>query len=137
MKNYISILFALLLTQLFSLSWSQTYSVKQIDSVLNMPYDDIVANTSKSLQLFNKVLSDAKKQNYKLGIANSYDKMALCYFYQSKYDLQSKYIFMAIDYFNQLKQYDKVASLYGSYGYHLKRHLRILNLHYSQLILQT
>ncbi|MBE9575235.1 tetratricopeptide repeat-containing sensor histidine kinase [Flavobacterium proteolyticum] len=121
MKNYISILFALLLTQLFSLSWGQTYSVKQIDSVLNMPYDDIVANTSKSLQLFNKVLSDAKKQNYKLGIANSYDKMALCYFYQSKYDLQSKYIFMAIDYFNQLKQYDKVASLYGSYGYHLKR----------------
>ena len=121
MKNYIFILFALLLTQLFSLSWGQTYSVKQIDSVLNMPYDDIVANTSKSLQLFNKVLSDAKKQNYKLGIANSYDKMALCYFYQSKYDLQSKYIFMAIDYFNQLKQYDKVASLYGSYGYHLKR----------------
>lgn len=121
MKNYISILFALLLTQLFSLSWGQTYSVKQIDSVLNMPYDDIVANTSKSLQLFNKVLSDAKKQNYKLGIANSYDKMALCYFYQSKYDLQSKYIFMAIDYFNQLKQYDKVASLYGSYGYHLKK----------------
>lgn len=121
MKNYISILFALLLTQLFSLSWGQTYSVKQIDSVLNMPYDDIVANTSKSLQLFNKVLSDAKKQNYKLGIANSYDKMALCYFYQSKYDLQSKYIFMAIDYFDQLKQYDKVASLYGSYGYHLKR----------------
>lgn len=121
MKNYISILFALLLTQLFSLSWGQTYSVKQIDSVLNMPYDDIVANTSKSLQLFNKVLSDAKKQNYKLGIANSYDKMALCYFYQSKYDLQSKYIFMAIDYFSQLKQYDKVASLYGSYGYHLKK----------------
>ncbi|WP_374398417.1 tetratricopeptide repeat protein [Flavobacterium sp.] len=121
MRNYISILFVLLLTQLFSLSWGQTYSVKQIDSVLNMPYDDIVANTSKSLQLFNKVLSDAKKQNYKLGIANSYDKMALCYFYQSKYDLQAKYIFMAINQFNQLKQYDKVASLYGSYGYHLKR----------------
>ncbi len=121
MKNYISILFVLLLTQLFSLSWGQTYSVKQIDSVLNMSYDDIVANTSKSLQLFNKVLSDAKKQNYKLGIANSYDKMALCYFYQNKYDLQAKYIFMAIDYFNQLKQYNKVASLYGSYGYHLKR----------------
>lgn len=86
-----------------------------------MPYDDIVANTSKSLQLFNKVLSDAKKQNYKLGIANSYDKMALCYFYQNKYDLQAKYIFMSIDLFNHLKQYNKVASLYGSYGYHLKK----------------
>ena len=81
-----------------------------------MPYDDIVANTSKSLQLFNKVLSDAKKQNYKLGIANSYDKMALCYFYQNKYDLQAKYIFMSIDLFNHLKQYNKVASLHGSYG---------------------
>ena len=121
MKNTITYIIALLLSQLFTFSWGQTYSVKQIDSVLNMPYDDIVVNTSKSLQLFNKVLSDAKKQNYKLGVANSYDKMALCYFYQSKYDLQSKYIFMAIDYFNQLKQYDKVASLYGSYGYHLKR----------------
>lgn len=86
-----------------------------------MPYDAIVANTSKSLQLFNKVLSDAKKQNYKLGIANSYDKMALCYFYQNKYDLQAKYIFMSIDLFNHLKQYNKVASLYGSYGYHLKK----------------
>ncbi|UGS23158.1 tetratricopeptide repeat-containing sensor histidine kinase [Flavobacterium channae] len=121
MKNTITYLFAIFISQLFTFSWSQTYTTKQIDSVLNMPYDDIVANTSKSLQLFNKILSDAKKQNYKLGIANSYDKMALCYFYQNKYDLQSKYIFMAIDYFNQLKQYDKVASLYGSYGYHLKK----------------
>lgn len=100
MKNTITYLFAIFISQLFTFSWSQTYTAKQIDSVLNMPYDDIVANTSKSLQLFNKILSDAKKQNYKLGIANSYDKMALCYFYQNKYDLQSKYIFMAIDYFN-------------------------------------
>ena len=106
MKNTITYIIALLLSQLFTFSWGQTYSVKQIDSVLNMPYDDIVVNTSKSLQLFNKVLSDAKKQNYKLGIANSYDKMALCYFYQSKYDLHSKYTFIVnIDQFQNEKLY--------------------------------
>ena len=90
MKNTITYIIVLLLTQLFTFSWSQTYSKKQIDSIINMPFDDIIANSSKSLELFNKVLADSKKQNYKLGIATSYEKMALCYFYQSKYDFQKK-----------------------------------------------
>jgi signal transduction histidine kinase len=121
MRKNITFIFTILLSQLFTSSWSQTYSIKQIDSILNIPYDDIVSNTSHSLELFNKVLADAKIQNYKLGIANSYDKMALCYFYQNKYDLQAKYIFIAIDHFNKLKHHNKVASLYSSYGYHLKK----------------
>ncbi len=121
MKNTITYIIALLLSQLFTFSWSQTYSKKQIDSINNMPFDDIIANSTKSLQLFNKVLADSKKQNYKLGIATSYEKMALCYFYQSKYDLHSKYTFIAIENFNQLKQNGKVASLYASYGYHLRK----------------
>ena len=121
MKNTITYIIVLLLSQLFTFSWSQTYSKKQIDSINNMPFDDIIANSTKSLQLFNKVLADSKKQNYKLGIATSYEKMALCYFYQSKYDFHSKYTFIAIENFNQLKQNGKVASLYASYGYHLRK----------------
>ena len=121
MKNNILYIIAILLSQLFTFSWSQTYSKKQIDSIINMPFDDIIANSSKSLELFNKVLADSKKQNYKFGIASSYEKMALCYFYQSKYDLNSKYTFIAIRDFKQLNQNGKVASLYAGYGYHLRR----------------
>lgn len=132
MKNSTILIVTLILSQLFTFSWSQTYSKKQIDSINNMAFDDVIANTSKSLHLFNKTLSDSKKQNYALGIANSYEKIALCNYYQGKYDLSSKNTFLAIDKYTQLKNQNKVASLYANYGYGLKRRNLQSGIYYMQ-----
>lgn len=119
MKKTLGII--LILLQLTTICWGQTYTSKQIDSLCNLPHNEIIANASKYLLVYNKTLTESKNKNYELGIANSYEKIALCYFYQSKFDLQSKYIFAAINHFNKLKEFNKVASLYGSYGYHLRK----------------
>lgn len=116
-----TIILTLFFLQFPTFGWSQNYSVKQIDSICNLPYDVVIENSARSISLYKKTLFDSKKINYKKGIANSYEKLALCSYYQSKYDLNAKYTFTAIDFFNQLKQNDKVASLYANYGYHLRR----------------
>lgn len=122
----------LLLMQVTITSWSQSFSKKQIDSINNLSYDAIIANSSQSLNLFKKTLDDSKKQNYSLGVANSYEKIALCYYYLGKYDLSSKNTFSAINQFTELNLPNKVASLYANYGYALKRRNLQSGMYYMQ-----
>lgn len=92
-----------------------------IDSINSIPYHLKIENTFKSEKEFLKVLEKSQKINYKNGIAESYENLAIIYFYQGKYELSQRYNNLAIKEFTALNRIDKVASLYGGYGYHLKR----------------
>lgn len=100
---------------------AQNFTKQQIDSINQIPYHLKIENTFKSEKAFQEVLSAAKALNYKNGIAESYENLAIIYFYQGKYELSQRYNNLAIKEFTALNQLDKVASLYGGYGYHMKR----------------
>lgn len=100
---------------------ASTKAIQQIDSINNIAYQTKVSNTSKYINIFKDNLSHAEKVNYKLGIADSYSNLSLLYYFQGKYDLNTKYMLKAIRLYHQLNLKSKQANSYADYGYQLKR----------------
>ena len=100
---------------------AQNYTKKQIDSINEIPFHLKIENTFKSEKLFKQTLNDAKRLNYRNGIAAIYANLATIYFYQGKNELSQRYNNLAIKEYGALERFDQVASLYAGYGYHMKR----------------
>jgi signal transduction histidine kinase len=95
--------------------------IKQIDSINNLSYQTKIANTSSYLKIYQDILSKSQKINYKIGIADSYYNLSLMYYFQGKYDLNTKYMLKATRLYQQLNLKNKQANSYAEYGYQLKR----------------
>ncbi|MCZ8091469.1 MAG: sensor histidine kinase [Flavobacterium sp.] len=104
---------------------SQNNVTKQIDSVNNLSYQTKIANTTKFLKIYQDNVAKAQKINYKKGIADSYSNLSLMYYFQGKYDLNTKFILKATRLYQQLNLKDKQANSFAVYGYQLK--LRDMN----------
>lgn len=104
---------------------SQNNVTKQIDSVNNLSYQTKIANTTKFLKIYQVNVAKAQKINYKKGIADSYSNLSLMYYFQGKYDLNTKFILKATRLYQQLNLKDKQANSFAVYGYQLK--LRDMN----------
>lgn len=104
---------------------SQNNVTKQIDSVNNLSYQTKIANTTKFLKIYQVNVAKAQKINYKKGIADSYTNLSLMYYFQGKYDLNTKFILKATRLYQQLNLKDKQANSFAVYGYQLK--LRDMN----------
>lgn len=104
---------------------SQNNATKQIDSVNNLSYQTKIANTTKFLEIYQDNVAKAQKINYKKGIADSYSNLSLMYYFQGKYDLNTKFMLKATRLYQQLNLKDKQANSFAVYGYQLK--LRDMN----------
>ncbi len=104
---------------------SQNNVTKQIDSVNNLSYQTKIANTTKFLKIYQVNVAKAQKINYKKGIADSYSNLSLMYYFQGKYDLNTKFMLKATRLYQQLNLKDKQANSFAVYGYQLK--LRDMN----------
>jgi signal transduction histidine kinase len=104
---------------------SQNNVTKQIDSVNNLSYQTKIANTTKFLKIYQDNVAKAQKINYKKGIADSYSNLSLMYYFQGKYDLNTKFMLKATRLYQQLNLKDKQANSFAVYGYQLK--LRDMN----------
>jgi len=104
---------------------SQNNATKQIDSVNNLSYQTKIANTTKFLKIYQDNVAKAQKINYKKGIADSYSNLSLMYYFQGKYDLNTKFMLKATRLYQQLNLKDKQANSFAVYGYQLK--LRDMN----------
>ena len=103
-------------------SWSQNAKIqKQIDSLNTIPYDAKIANTSKAVQWYTLNLDKATKIKYAKGIADSYANLGLVYYFQGKYDKNTRCMLNAIRWYDKLNLKKKLAQAYGEYGYQLKK----------------
>lgn len=118
--NTILVVFFLLIFK-SQIALAQNNATKQIDSVNNLPYQSKIANTTKFLKIYQDNLAKAQKAKYKIGIADSYSNLSLMYYFQGKYDLNTKYMLKATRLYQQLNLKDKQANSYAGYGYQLKR----------------
>ncbi len=130
--NPIYILFFLLIFKSEITLAQDKKTIRQIDSVNNISYQTKIANTSKHLKIYQDNLLKAQKVNYKLGIADSYTNLSLLYYFQGKYDLNTKYMLKATRLYQQLDLKSKEANSYADYGYQLKRRDMNSAVHYMQ-----
>ncbi|MCG2610633.1 sensor histidine kinase [Flavobacterium sp. SM15] len=96
-------------------------TIKEIDSINNLPFDYKIANTSKVIKLTFHNIEKAKEINYKKGIAQAYANLGTLYYYQGKYDKNTFYMLKAIRFFEQQNDMKALVWVYGDYGYQLKR----------------
>lgn len=104
-----------------SLFFAQNFTIKQIDSVNNLPFNKKIENLISSEKIFLQTLALSQKHNYQLGIAESYENLGLIYYYQGEYELNQKYSLLAIKEYRNQNLLNKEAKAYAEYGYEMKR----------------
>ncbi|WP_170108199.1 tetratricopeptide repeat-containing sensor histidine kinase [Flavobacterium sediminis] len=115
---YLSFLIQLAYCQMF---FAQSSAIREIDSINNRPFNKKIENLFDSEKVFKNNLAKAQANNYQIGIAESYENLGLIYYYQGKYELSHKYNVLAIKSFQSQKKWNKVAKVYGEFGYQMKR----------------
>jgi len=94
---------------------------EQIKTILAIPYDKIIANTTKSEELFLASLTKAKKLNYQEYEADISNQLALIYAFMGKYDKRLGYNLKAIKIYELLGNKSKAGETYGSLGFSMNR----------------
>lgn len=118
----------LLLTVIASAQHKRT-----IDSINNIAVESIVASGDRYEKVYLRNASDAKSAQYPLGLAQSYARLALIYYYRGRYELNVKYRLAAIELYKKLGLTGPLADQYGELGYSMKRR----NMKKAQQYMQT
>lgn len=116
-KGFFSLLFFLAVLP----ALGQSTSVKQIDSINNLPFDYKIANTAETVKMTLANAENAKKLQYHKGLAEAYFSLGLLYYYQGKYDKNTFYMLEAIRLFEKQNAIAPLVATYGGYGYQLKK----------------
>lgn len=95
--------------------------IRKIDSLnLDVPYDQRIETSAFNLNKYLQNAKSAESIHYQKGIADSYNNISLIYYYQSKYDISTRYFFKAIKLYEALKLDGEAGNLYSLYGYRLR-----------------
>ena len=92
---------------------------EQITTVLNIPYDKIIANTNASEKLYLKLL-DKKAEIAPKNLAEIYDKLALINSYLGNYDKRIEYRLKVIKIYEELEDEVLLGNAYSKYGFSLR-----------------
>ena len=93
----------------------------KVDSINAIPYQFIVSNIYKSIDIFTQNAIDAERIGYKLGAAKSYSQLGKALYLNGKYDASTLNYLKSINLFEELNDNNGLAGTYGEYGYQLKR----------------
>lgn len=93
----------------------------QIKAVLNLPYDKVVANTTKAETIYLEALNKSKKLNNQEFEADVYNQLALVYGFLGNYDKRIGYNIKAIKIYEKLGNKSKAGSTYGGLGFSMYR----------------
>ncbi|PKL88280.1 MAG: hypothetical protein CVV23_11130 [Ignavibacteriae bacterium HGW-Ignavibacteriae-2] len=118
MKNKFLTAFLLLFSSL--LISGQEHKAK-IDSVNSIPYEYIVSNIYKSIEIFSLNAKEAERIGYKLGAAKSYSQLGKAFYLNGKYDASALNYIKSINLFEELNDEKGLVDAYGEFGYQLKR----------------
>jgi len=94
---------------------------KQLKTILAIPYDKIIANTTKAEKLFLTTLSEAKKINHPEFEADISNQLALIYAFLGKYDKRLTYNLQAIKIYESIENKLKAGRTYGDLGFSMYR----------------
>jgi tetratricopeptide (TPR) repeat protein len=94
---------------------------KQIETLLTIPYDKIVANTTKAEKLFLKGLSQAKQLNNIEAEANIYNQLAIINGFLGNYDKRLDFNLKAIKIFEDNNNKSKAGITYADLAFSMKR----------------
>ena len=135
MNNYNT--FTIIATVIFCLivvnSIAAQSLIQKIDSVNAMPHDRIVANLQKSLDIFSENMKNAQSIQYKYGTAKALEQLGKVYYLSGEYDKSTECNLKAVKFFEQLNSNSDLATLYGNFGYQLKRRNLQKAMHYMAL----
>ena len=115
-KKIISILF---LVFFFRIGFSQ--EKRLIDSINGITIQNVSISQDSLVLLFQKNIKDSETLNYIIGEADALAKLSVIYYYQGNYKENVSLILEAINLYETLELYSKVASNYGELGYQMKR----------------
>ncbi|MGE0560258.1 MAG: histidine kinase [Flavobacteriales bacterium] len=90
---------------------------EHIKEVLNLPYDKVVANTTKAEIIYLNALEKAKNLNHQEFEADIYNQLALVYGFLGNYDKRIGYNIKAIKIYERLGKKSKAGSTYGGLGF--------------------
>ena len=96
-------------------------TIAQIDSINQIQYQYIISHLQESITTFEKNVENSLSINYEYGEAVALDKLALALGISGEHDKANSAFLKAATIFEELKDYDKLSSAYGGYGYGLKR----------------
>ncbi len=96
-------------------------SRQSIDSTNAIPYEFISSNIKTSISLLTKSLAAARALDYSRGEAAALEKLGLAYYLGGDYDRSTECYLNAIRIFEELDSQERLAQLYGEFGYQLKR----------------
>lgn len=126
MKKLILLFFIVISCQLFSQSNyidSLGQSIvnlsneEQIKTILAIPYDKIIANTTKAEELFLSALTHAKKLNHQEYVADISNQLALVYAFLGKHDKRLNYNLEAIKIYETIGNKSKAGETFGTLGF--------------------
>ncbi len=119
-RNFVRILFLMLIV--FSGHLRGKDLRQQIDSTNAIPYEFVVSNALKSIDIFEKNAEIARSISYKYGEARALENLLLAYYVIGKLDKQADVALRAIKIYEEIGRIPELASLYGRYGYNLRKH---------------
>ncbi|NOZ46632.1 MAG: tetratricopeptide repeat protein [Chlorobi bacterium] len=93
----------------------------KIVKILSIPYDVIIANTAKHIELFEEALKLSDKNKYYNFKAQCYEKISLLKYYQGKYEIALKNQLKALAIYDSADNKLGMASVYSQMGYQEKR----------------
>lgn len=93
----------------------------QVDSVIAIRFEEIVAHPSQSAETFEKYIQLADAEGYAEGVVKLYTKLTLAHYYMGNYEKSTEYSLIATDLFNQLGMKAQMGNQLGETGYMMKR----------------
>jgi len=105
----------------------------KVDSVNSIPHEYIVSNLKSSINIFEENAKSAKGIQYKYGEARSLENLGKAYYLSGKYDLSTETYLKVFTIYEQLNLPSELSSVFGEYGYQLKRRNLSKALHYMEL----
>lgn len=120
-KTYKLLFSVFLILCAFSLQSQEIKYTYQIDSLLQLSFEDKISNPSKSFLNFQKALQIAENSKSYTQLADVYSNLALVSFYKGDFEKHTKYSLEAIRMHEKLQQLNKLSHDYAEYGYQLKR----------------
>lgn len=93
---------------------------KQIATVLAIPYDKVVANTSVAEKLYLNALGQAKQLKDKEAEADIYSQLALVNYFLGNFDKRLTYDLKAVKIYETLNNKVKVGATYAGLGFAMK-----------------
>ncbi len=115
-KKLISILFLVIF---FRIGFSQ--EKRLIDSINGITIQNVSISQDSLVHLFQKNIKDSDSLNYVKGKADALAKLSVVFYYQGNYKENVSLVLEAINLYETLELYSKIAFNYGELGYQMKR----------------